>query len=40
MSGKGSRRRPMLIPAKDFGENWAKIFKNGILADEQWYHST
>lgn len=27
MSGKGSRRRPMLIPAKDFGENWAKIFK-------------
>ena len=34
MSGKGSRRRPMLIPAKDFGENWAKIFKNGILAKE------
>ena len=27
MSGKGSRRRPLLIPAKDFGENWAKIFE-------------
>jgi len=27
MSGKGSKRRPILIPAKDFGENWAKIFK-------------
>lgn len=27
MSGKGSRRRPMLIPAKDLGENWAKIFE-------------
>ena len=27
MSGKGSRRRPTLIPAKDFGENWAKIFE-------------
>jgi hypothetical protein len=27
MNGKGSRRRPTLIPAKDFGENWAKIFE-------------
>lgn len=27
MSGKGSRRRPLLIPTKDFGENWAKIFE-------------
>ncbi len=27
MSGKGSRRRPLLIPAKNFGENWAKIFE-------------
>ena len=24
---KGSRRRPTLIPAKDFGDNWAKIFE-------------
>ena len=24
---KCSRRRPLLIPAKDFGENWAKIFE-------------
>ena len=27
MNGKGSRRRPTLIPAKDFGDNWAKIFE-------------
>ena len=35
MSGKGSRRRPLLIPAKDFGENWAKIFEKPKQKEEE-----
>ena len=35
MSGKGSRRRPTLIPAKDFGENWAKIFEKPKQKEEE-----
>ena len=35
MSGKGSRRRPLLIPAKDFGENWAKIFEKQKQKEEE-----
>jgi hypothetical protein len=35
MSGKGSRRRPLLIPAKDFGENWAKIFEKPKQTEER-----
>ena len=26
-NGKGSKRRPQSIPAKTFGENWARIFE-------------
>ena len=35
MNGKGSRRRPTLIPAKDFGENWAKIFEKPKQKEEE-----
>ena len=35
MSGKGSRRRPTLIPAKDFGENWAKIFEKPKQTEQE-----
>ena len=35
MSGKGSRRRPLLIPAKDFGDNWAKIFEKPKQKEEE-----
>ena len=35
MSGKGSRRRPTLIPAKDFGDNWAKIFEKPKQKEEE-----
>ena len=35
MSGKGSRRRPTLIPAKDFGESWAKIFEKPKQKEEE-----
>ena len=35
MNGKGSRRRPLLIPAKDFGENWAKIFEKPKQKEEE-----
>ena len=35
MSGKGSRRRPLLIPAKDYGENWAKIFEKPKQKEEE-----
>ena len=36
MSGKGSKRRPMLIPAKDLGENWAKIFEKPKQEIQLW----
>ena len=35
MNGKGSRRRPTLIPTKDFGENWAKIFEKPKQKEEE-----
>ena len=27
MNGKGSKRRPQLVPDTTFGDNWEKIFK-------------
>ena len=33
-NGKGSKRRPQSIPAKTFGENWARIFEKN-KADEK-----
>jgi len=35
LSGKGSRRRPLLIPAIDFGKNWAKIFEKPKQKEEE-----
>jgi hypothetical protein len=28
MNGKGSKRRPCLIPQKDFQDNWDRVFLN------------
>jgi len=40
MNGKGSKRRPMLIPTKDFGENWARIFEKQKQEKEANVNST
>jgi hypothetical protein len=34
-NGKGSKRRPQLIPAKTFGENWARIFEKNKAEEKR-----
>ena len=32
---KGSKRRPQSIPAKTFGENWARIFEKNKAEEKR-----
>ena len=34
-NGKGSKRRPQSIPAKAFGENWARIFEKNKAEEKR-----
>jgi hypothetical protein len=34
-NGKGSKRRPQSIPAKTFGENWARIFEKNKAEEKR-----
>ena len=34
-NGKGSTRRPQLIPAENFGANWARIFEKNKAEEKR-----
>jgi len=34
-NGKGSKRRPQLIPAETFGANWARIFEKNKAEEKR-----
>ena len=34
-NGKGSKRRPQLIPVETFGENWARIFEKNKAEEKR-----
>ena len=34
-NGKGSKKRPQLIPAETFGANWARIFEKNKAEEKR-----